>query len=501
MLSRAELVVTASVGVLAVAVGAGAVSSPLLGVGLAITPPLLWWLCISARARFLIVIIGALLVFQSQSSVGKYCYITLAGVCFFFSAMRVARTSDPVVRAFRSMIPTGIILGVLLAFSMFVSLSQGARLADWSDDILPYAMLVVLPIVGLDAAPEIGENAVGWLVGGLGIVTAIGFALDWLNRRGVSSLDVGRVILATMTLPALGFAYSTVQAARARRPLKWMLVSLVIVALFLVTGTRTSLVFAACYLGIIGSAKRGRYSPIRVFGLAGTLVVSVLVAVPFIGTFVLNDPTFLSSRIASASSVFQGGNDQSYQIRSVSYSSAQSVFFAHPWFGGGPGHLYPGGTFTLDTPWLVPAKFGVIGTLAIVLYLLAIAWGVRNTSRVAGYLPIHTTARGWGLILVALTPFGTWTEDKGTALALTLLVACVAAESRRQVSRKDEGPTSLMSSSPIAVLEVGSHQCLARAICSPAGAPPAARPSEARSGCQIPSPRNPRPSAGWSQRR
>lgn len=433
MVSKGDVILLISAGSMGFAAGVGVSSNPRIGLGLVITPPLLWWLFESPLARLLIVTVGALLVFQSQSSAGKYAYIALAGVCFCVSAIRVSRTSDPVVNAFRWLIPTGSLLVALLVVSMFVTLSLGSRLNDWSGDVLPYAMLVALPVVGLDAAPSLGEMAVNWLIGSLGVATALGFALDWINRRGVSNLGIGRVILASMTVPALGFAYSTVQAARSRRPLGWTLLSIAIAALLFVTGTRTSLVIIACYFGIVGATKKGRYSPVRIFRLAMTVAISAILLLALTAKFVLIDPRFLSARIAETVSAWHGGGDPSYQIRIASYASARAVFFEHPWLGGGPGHIYPSGTFNLDTPWMVAAKFGVIGSFAIISYLLAFAWGVRNTCQVAGSLPIHTVARGWGLILLVLTPFGPWIEDKGTALALALLIAAIAAESKRMV--------------------------------------------------------------------
>src|SRR4051794_31419071 len=58
----------------------------------------------SARARLIAVVVGALLVFQSEAGAGKIAYLGLASLCFALSATKLMTSSDRVLSCFRPML-------------------------------------------------------------------------------------------------------------------------------------------------------------------------------------------------------------------------------------------------------------------------------------------------------------------------------------------------------------------------------------------------------------
>jgi hypothetical protein len=431
-----------------VAVGIGSVLGvlaakwPTLAVGLALASVLLPVLVASAPARLLTVVAGALLVFQSEADAAKFGYLGLALTCVALSGVSLAKSSDAVLRQFRPMILGAAAVVALLGFSSVNAVSLGTEPASWFRDMLPYLLLAILPLIGLDAARKVSASVLIGAIGVAGFVSALAYAIDWLNRRGAVE-GGGRVLLATATLPILAFCLAVVLASRRGQPNRiwWATLAVIIPAAMLVTGSRTFiLVFAAALLGLVGSAAKARIPLGRLFAMAtpGLLVTASLLGILAQGW--VTNSAFVQGRIAVTASVLAGDftSDASFQARASSYYFAWARFTDHFLLGGGPGHLYPTGSFTLDTPWQVPAKFGIIGSAVIVAYLLAIVRSVRNTILLPQ--PIHAASRGWGWSLVALLPFGPWMEDKGTALAFLLLVAATAAVAREQ--RRGSSPRS-----------------------------------------------------------
>ena len=418
-------------GLLALICGFAIVVHPWMGLALGLAIPGLLILVSKAPARLAAVSIGALLVFQSTSNIGKYGYLALAILCCALSGIRLMRQPTSVMSAFKPMVWSGLLLLVILLLSGLVSRSSGVSAGDWARDVLSYVLLVTLPVVGLDAAQEIAPNRLDVAIAIFGVVAAIGFCLDWLERRGVSSLGVGRLILGTGMLCSLGFVHALVKGVIGRRhSWIWLSVSIFIATALLVTGTRTSLVFSLGILGLVGSRRNARASFLKLLSMIAPVVGVTVILVPIAASYVLTDPDFLKERMQAAILVFQDGDDQSFQIRTNSYALARERFSDSIWLGGGPGHAYPNGLFTLDTPWMLPAKFGVIGTAALLLYLGCIVISVRSCRNLSGPLPAYALARGWSAILVGATPFGPWVEDKGFGVALSLLLAAIVAATR-----------------------------------------------------------------------
>ncbi|WP_143670795.1 hypothetical protein [Streptomyces sp. OV198] len=415
----------------AIAAGVLVVRAPVIALGAAIGLPLLLLILASSTARLVTVIAGALLVFQASSDAPKFGYLALALICVAVSLVNLVRDSHPVVQAFRPMLAATAATLLMLAASFAIAMSEGTAPTDWFRDMLPYLLLAILPLVGLEASGRMRPHLLAGLIGVLGVLAALAFAVDWLDRRGATA-EGGRVLLATASFCAFAFSYAFVRAGVGPHRPRWLLAAAVIAAALLVTGTRTNLVIiAAAVLGALGPIRKGRVPPLRLVTVGAPTALATVALFPAL-TFVLSiDSTFLSQRLDTMRQVL-GGNlaaDQSFQLRALSYAQAQQRWLEHPWLGGGPGYMYGDIGFSLDTPWMVPAKFGVAGAAVLLWLLASIALGiVRNRQQPN---PIHAAGRAWTVALVALLPFGAWVEDKGTALAMTLLVATSVSTARR----------------------------------------------------------------------
>lgn len=430
----------AGAGVSVVAAVALVIKAPVLGLALVLAPLLLSRIVASAPSRLFVVVAGGLLVFQSSDSVGpaKFAYLAAAAVCVAVSGYRLATGSSSAVVSFRPMLAGSAVLVGYLVLNAVVARLHGVAATDWARDAAPYFLLATLPIVGLDAGTDISSRVLERTIGVLGVVAAAGFAVDWLNRRGVSSLGVGRLVLATTTLAALGFSFAMVRAAGGPQRIRWAAAAVAVLALMLVTGTRTNLVLLAAVIGVVGSRAKSRVSLLRGLTVVAALALAAAAAIPALASRLSDDPQFISRRLEDLRVALSGGSDQSLAARTFDYRLARAQFDGHAWFGFGAGHLYdqPKGppTVSLDTPWAVLAKFGIVGTALLLWYLLGTVRSMVRARRITGPLSLYVVGRGWLFVLVALAVVIPWTEDKGSALALTLLVAAVAARLREFVA-------------------------------------------------------------------
>jgi hypothetical protein len=419
---------------------------PMAGLALAGGLALTFVLAISSRGRLLIVVLGGLLVFQSNDGLGptKYAYLAAAVSAVAISLISLSRSSDPVIRCFRPLLFASLSMLIVLCMSAIVANAEGTLLTEWGRDIVPYFFLISLPAVALDASQHFKKKQVEALLVALGLAAAAGFAIDWIDRRHVSSFVFGRLILATTTLAALGFAYTLMRASVELHRLRWILLSALIMALMIVSGTRTNLVFLAAALGMIGSTTKARIPMRKLLTTMALVILLVVASIPILTKMLTDDPSFLGGRTRGAISVLEGNlmGDASFQARAESYAVAKDVLTDSPLVGVGPGYAFPtsqsyaGSTASLDTPWLVPAKFGIIGVLALILYFASVLVCMARLRQGAGWVEIFTVGRGWFAILLFLTPFGPWIEDKGFALALALYLGAVAASVRESMDEE-----------------------------------------------------------------
>ena len=129
-------------------------------------------------------------------------------------------------------------------------------------------------------------------------------------------------------------------------------------------------------------------------------------------------------------------SDASYRLRASEWHVAWQTFKAHPIVGAGPGHTFTwsclsSGCLTgtqsrygLDSPVAFPAKFGLLGLVA----LLFVVYGLVSFLRARRQTAPHDAwlAFTWYLVFaVTELPFGWPLEQKDFALGLLLLGALV----------------------------------------------------------------------------
>lgn len=138
------------------------------------------------------------------------------------------------------------------------------------------------------------------------------------------------------------------------------------------------------------------------------------------------------------------GSDPSLRERLSQTRALWAVFLQSPLVGIGLGATVPwvdaaGRTrtdtvFTADTPVLVLAKFGILGLVIVGV----LAWSAISTIRALLRRPETRQASliliAFATGMVALTPLGWQVEDKGTGLAIVLLVGLALVDIRESIS-------------------------------------------------------------------
>jgi O-antigen ligase len=417
---------------------------PFVGTAVGLAPILLFFIVRQAVMRFLVVVVGGLLVLGSSGdlSANKFVYAGLLVLCAGISVGRLITSPPSYAHHFKSLVWVGLALLAILGLSYLASPS-GSDLGTFGRQAIFYLLIVLGPVIGLDAGRDIPPRVTYPLVGVLGLVAAVGFAFDWLDRRGVTALSSGRFILSSLMLPAFAFSLALVMVFHAEKRMArilWLVPVVGIPIAMLVTGTRTNLIVFAAIFAVLGLQRRMRVPPGKMLGLVVIGGVVGGLVFPIVASVAIADPDFLQSRIRASLTVLngQGGADQSYAIRQNAYVVATDLIDRSPVFGMGLGYTIP---ITLDTPLLTVVRLGVLGTAAVAAFLAAMAWSIWKATRAVG--PSPATTAWWGLLLVMLCniPFGTPLEDRG--FGFTLLLASVAIASGLHAQTSGDVATSV----------------------------------------------------------
>ncbi|KRF05103.1 hypothetical protein ASH00_11755 [Arthrobacter sp. Soil782] len=418
--------VPGALGWVLIAAGMIVMLGPFLGLAAGLMPIILVLIVQKSWFRMLLVVVGGLFVFGSSSDVGpaKVLYFAVLLLCAAVSFVRLVKDPPAYLRHFRFLPALG------LCFITFMVLSTFAGSADYITAIRQsvfYFMVPIAPIIGLDVGRDLKPKVVMRWIGVIGTAAAIGFATDWLERRGVSSLSVGKIMLSSLILPALAFSLAFVHVALAKGSARfsWAISVVVIPVAMLITGTRTNLVIFLAVLAVIGSAQKFRVPLIRAVVIVGSCVAAAAMLIPILGKYVLNSPEFLESRVEAMNGVLTGtGADQSLASRSEQYDYAASMIAESPWLGWGAGFVAP---MSMDTPLVTIVKLGAIGTMFLVGFLIMTFVGIMRSGRAIGGSPMHTASLGLGVIILANIPFGTPIEDRGFGFTLLLIFTGIAS--------------------------------------------------------------------------
>lgn len=404
---------------------------PLVGLIVCVGVVLFVAVLLSPLARLGSFVLGGLVVLGSSSdlSISKIAYaglLVLVCTVSFANLLRDPPEWFPRVRGWLT-------LGVAVVGSMVVSTiaAPGSDLGSVLRQGLFYLLIPIAPMVGIETGRHLTTLTTAKFAGFCGALSAVGFGVDWLTRRGVASFNLSYLVLGSTVLAGLGFALAVIMATSVKgaRRFGWVLIAFIIPTAMLVTGTRSNLVLFVVILGMLGPAAKFRLPPVRAVGITVAVVAALGVLLPFVARYVLSDPTFLDRRVFAALQVLSGdaAGDQSYMYRSMQYAYALQQIDARPWLGFGLGWNPP---IVMDTPLLTVVRIGVVGTVLLVAYLVASMVVVSRLGKIYGYSPMHTAASGLALMVLALIPFGSPLEDRGFCFALALIFAGVAAAAR-----------------------------------------------------------------------
>ena len=432
---------------------------------------------IPAAARPLAVVVGALLALQSSQGLdpAKVAFLAVTTVAISGSVhatWRMRRSS--LVDAARPWLIASLVVSAIVGGSLPVALANGTAVNSWLRDAAPYLLLAAAPWLAIDLGSSVSPRVATLAITIVGLLATLSFTITWLQRRGFVDLPVDRLVFPSFVLAMTLFALAVARSISGRSDrYAWAAVSGVVIAMLLETGTRTTLALMAIPVVLSLDAIR-----VRGPGFGRTALLPS--AVPLLVVALLVFPGLLSALTARTqgpitgpppSSVTGGatlsptlddggrfgtlgavvsGSDTSMGLRWAQYVSAWNVFVSSPVVGRGPGVAITwtddGGnivsTYTADTPLTVLAKFGLAGVIIWVVLGWASIQTLRRLRRAGGVLlDARSALLGLAVGLVALAPFGAQLEDKGTGLAIILVLGLALSAIR--VADAEETPQSI----------------------------------------------------------
>ena len=406
--------------------------------------------------RIALVLFGGMLALQSSPTfdLTKIAYLALAAACLAAALLAVwMRRNSGFLRLGAPWLMASAALTLLLGISLLVALSRGTPLLDSVRDLAPYALFAAVPIFALD--PQAGRSRralVGMLVVA-GVLGGLSWAVEWLGRREILELPLDRLGFPSPQLPGLLYLFALATAlTTGRSRVMWIALSGVTLALFLVTGTRSSLLLPLSALAMVATAG-SQSLPASVKAYASHILVAAVLLFAFqfgpllaagldVGRPVpgpgdpsaptRSAPDVIGDRYGTLpETIGDPGSDASLRERVAQYEAAWTLFLSSPIVGVGPGHPiewvdvsgFARAGFTADTPIVLPAKFGLLGVAVFLGFAAAYAVTTRRALQRERSTPVALTLVGYGVWAIASVPLGFLVEDKGASLALMLLLA------------------------------------------------------------------------------
>jgi hypothetical protein len=423
-------------GFVAVEIGAAVVLKPSLAV-LPLVALCALVLLVDARARLLFLVLGGLLTLQSSDSLGHVKLAYLAGVFVAFGGalFGISQSKDRFRRALAMpLLRVSLVFFVLVALSLLIARANGIPRTDWLRDVAPYVLFASAPVFALDAQSAFRRRTLVLVLVIAASVATLSFATHWLEQRHIAQLPFSRFALSSFFFPAALFAYAVARAlhGNARRA-RWLMVSALVFALLIVTGTRMTLTLIIAPVVVAIGSRRYFSARLTRLILLGPVVLLVILAAAFsVLTVTHGSTTVISSRLATLKSTGTA-SDGSYLDRQAQSHAALTIFYANPLFGAGPGTYFnwratngaKQSAFIIDSPMDFPAKFGAIGLAAIALLVLNYFSFIRSAFRFNHPRPETLALAGYAALAVAVSFLGNPLEDKGFTLGLLMLLTLV----------------------------------------------------------------------------
>lgn len=386
--------------------------------------------------RLAMFILGGLALMGGSSGLGptKIAYALIVVACFAISWWRITHPADDRHRLVtRLALYAAAVMLVAIILASVVGYSVGYEPTLIAQDAFTYVLIAVAPIVGLDAGTSGNSRAVHTLTVAAGSVAAISWAVWWLARRGSSIGGLERLTMVTSFLGFAAVAIALVMAVNARTVrarVLWGAFGIAVPLVYILAGSRSMIVFALGLVGLVGAARFGRLPPVRALLLAAVAFGIALVTIPVVILAVPDGPRILE-RFTRTFALIENdslASDGSAIERARAYDFTRVLFEQSPLLGQGFGHTYPSvsgetaGDLKVDSPLLILSKFGIIGTLAVLAFLVLI-WLMIRTQRGPGDLRLgETVLQVFLWISVFRAIFVAPTEDKGFAYAIALMV-------------------------------------------------------------------------------
>jgi O-antigen ligase len=406
-----------------------------------------WFVWRHAAVRLAFVVAGGLLVFASNTDhltvtkVGYFAGVALAAISILRRRELYADLRKPAT-TIRALAPMLLVLAALIALSLPVAHAEHTTLSAWLRDAAAYGLVAVVPLFLWDfeknASLRLGQLALVLLVVG-GALTALSLIVQWLGQRGIVSTRVTLHILPGQLLPGALALFLAVRTGSAPRHRVWcVLGALAIPLALLLTGTRSALPLLVCVALVLFTRSEEKRKLLLGTGAAVVVAAILVGALVELGHTGHPGVAKLAHRITSIPhTLAHPRSDPSYRLRASEWQVAWQTFKAHPILGAGPGHTFTwncassGCTtqtisgYNLDSPLVFPAKFGLLGLLALAI----IAYSLVHFLKVRRKTAQHDAwlAFAWYLVyVVAELPFGWPLEQKDFALGLMLLGALLA---------------------------------------------------------------------------
>lgn len=401
----------------------------------------LYFCLYSRQFRVWFVLLGTLFLFQTDAVPGTVKLLFVLGtVVFGLISLRSVLTSrgtllPALARAMKwCLVAAGLMLIVAIGGILSIAwtnVPSELLVRDAINYILPPFVL----IVGLDAGLNVPFRRLAMAAVTVGILGAVSTAAAWLERRGGETLGIDQFGLASSYLVYGGVAacfglYFGVANGKSR----WLLLGFLQIGIVIAAGGRQAiLIFALAVATAVLFASGSILQKARkTLGLALAAVIGMFGIVAFSSSFggnvAIDRFNFFGRILDNGLEAVQ--SDGSAVHRSYAYTWMIETWQANPLIGQGLGQSLPSvrtgqvtyGLMTLDTPFVVLAKFGVFGTIPLIAALCIVFVAVWRLGRGGNGFMKTATAVSF-VCLVASVPNGFPHENRGFSPFLLLLIA------------------------------------------------------------------------------
>ncbi|MCT9819033.1 hypothetical protein N3K63_01895 [Microbacterium sp. W1N] len=434
---------------------------------------ILAWAIRPALLRPTFVLFGSLFVFQNANlpngvSIG---FVTVSGVLGIYSYHQLSiieRGSTPATQRALGLLRAATVLSATVPLGSLAQLGYGQATFDsWVRDAIGYFLIPVCIAVGAEAGLTLSRAQIWSLSVGASGAAALIAMFTWLGRRGGAELGFEQLGLASSFPVFTGVALClTMYFNGAKGGIRWLITGLALLGVMVSTGGRQPAIFACIAIACAALLASGGYLS-RMARFLGIMISATLAFFAVLSVSQAIGGGIAARRLDFFDRVLENGwsvvsSDGSVVDRLNAYAWTAEIWSQSPVIGRGLGEYFPSvrsgstadGGFTLDTPLVVLAKFGVVGSaiLCIACILVFAALNVARREVRVFALARPTFLCVSGILVLATLANGFPTENRGFPLFLLSLVMIGLSGTDRRLEPGPEGrPRQQLSTG-------GSHQ-------------------------------------------